>query len=384
MIRIDNKKNCTGCSACSQICPKNCIAMEMDDEGFLYPKVDMGKCIKCNRCEMICPVLNHPDYTDHVLGAYAGYSQNIEERMTSSSGGLFSLVANKILDEKGIVYGATLDDDHICSHMAIKKHDELYMLRGSKYVQSIIGNSYREIEDYLKKGKRVLFSGTACQCAGLKAFLGKDYENLLIIDVLCHGVPSPKVFKRYLQNMELLYGARVKKIYFRSKTYSWKDYSVKVIFDNNSKYEKRSKDDEFMHLFLSDICLRPSCHECQFKKLERPSDITLGDAWGIQRTMPELDDDMGTSVIIIHTQRGMRVFENIKEKLIFREMDVDTLVSPNADSRKSVLSHPNRRKFFKRLNKSMNWKDVYKVKDMTIFDRVKYKIYRVLCQKKNT
>lgn len=295
--------------------------------------------------------------------------------------GLFSLAANEILNEKGIVFGATLDDNHVCRHVAVKKHEDLYKLRGSKYVQSIIGNSYREIEDYLKKGKRVLFSGTACQCAGLKAFLGKDYEKLLIIDVLCHGVPSPKVFKKYLQNMEVLHDASVTKINFRSKTYSWKDYAVKLIFDNSSEYEIKSRDDEFMQLFLSDICLRPSCHECQFKKLERPSDITLGDAWGIQRTMPEVDDDRGTSVIIIHTQRGMKVFDSIKEKLFFKEMDVDTLVSPYADSRKSVTPHPNRKKFFKRLNKSMGWKELYKAKNMTIFDRVRYKIYRTLNSK---
>lgn len=343
MIRINDKKKCMGCSACSQICPKDCIAMEMDAEGFVYPKVDIEKCIECNQCEKICPVSNHPDYTDDVLAAYAGYSWNIEERMQSSSGGLFSLAANEILNEKGIVFGATLDDNHVCRHVAVKKHEDLYKLRGSKYVQSIIGNSYREIEDYLKKGKRVLFSGTACQCAGLKAFLGKDYEKLLIIDVLCHGVPSPKVFKKYLQNMEVLHDASVTKINFRSKTYSWKDYAVKLIFDNSSEYEIKSRDDEFMQLFLSDICLRPSCHECQFKKLERPSDITLGDAWGIQRTMPEVDDDRGTSVIIIHTQRGMKVFDSIKEKLFFKEMDVDTLVSPYADSRKSVTPHPNRK-----------------------------------------
>ena len=381
MIRINDKKKCMGCSACSQICPKDCIAMEMDAEGFVYPKVDIEKCIECNQCEKICPVSNHPDYTDDVLAAYAGYSWNIEERMQSSSGGLFSLAANEILNEKGIVFGATLDDNHVCRHVAVKKHEDLYKLRGSKYVQSIIGNSYREIEDYLKKGKRVLFSGTACQCAGLKAFLGKDYEKLLIIDVLCHGVPSPKVFKKYLQNMEVLHDASVTKINFRSKTYSWKDYAVKLIFDNSSEYEIKSRDDEFMQLFLSDICLRPSCHECQFKKLERPSDITLGDAWGIQRTMPEVDDDRGTSVIIIHTQRGMKVFDSIKEKLFFKEMDVDTLVSPYADSRKSVTPHPNRKKFFKRLNKSMGWKELYKAKNMTIFDRVRYKIYTTLNSK---
>lgn len=203
----------------------------------------------------------------------------------------------------------------------------------------------------------------------------------MIIDVLCHGVPSPKVFKKYLQNMEVLHDASVTKINFRSKTYSWKDYAVKLIFDNSSEYEIKSRDDEFMQLFLSDICLRPSCHECQFKKLERPSDITLGDAWGIQRTMPEVDDDRGTSVIIIHTQRGMKVFDSIKEKLFFKEMDVDTLVSPYADSRKSVTPHPNRKKFFKRLNKSMGWKELYKAKNMTIFDRVRYKIYRTLNSK---
>lgn len=382
MIQIVDKRKCMGCSACAQICPQKCIMMEEDNEGFLYPKVDRSKCVKCNLCNSICPVSNHPDYSDTVLSAYAGYSKDEEIRLQSSSGGMFSMFASTILKENGVVFGATLDDNLICRHTAIENIRDLYRLQGSKYVQSIIGNSYLKIRDYLRDGRKVLFTGTACQCAGLKAFLKEEYDNLLIIDILCHGVPSPKVFEKYLQGMELERQEKVQDIYFRSKTYGWKNYAVKLVFGDNSKYEREGKDDEYIKLFLSEICLRPSCYECQFKKLERPSDITLGDAWGIQRTMPELDDNQGTSAIIIHTKKGMKNFEDIKKNLVFKEMDVNTLVSPQADSRKSVKPHPNRKKFFKRLNESASWHDLYTVKDMTLCDRIRYKLCRIFYNKR--
>lgn len=377
MIQVVNKEKCSGCSACAQICPKQCITMVSDDEGFLYPKVQLDKCSRCNLCESICPVSNHPKYSDAVVASFAGYARDENIRLYSSSGGIFSIFAKAILDMQGVVFGATLDDEHVCHHIFIECVSDLYKLQGSKYVQSSIEDCYLKVKDYLQKGRKVLFSGTACQCAGLKAFLRKEYENLFLIDILCHGVPSPKVWERYLHSMEKKYGASISKINFRTKKFGWKDWAIKLIFNDNREYEKKKSEDSFINLFLSNISLRPSCYNCEFKKLERPSDVTLGDAWGIERTMPCLDDDKGTSAIIVHTEKGMKIFKYIQKSLIFNEIDIDMLLPPYADSRKSVMPHPNRKKFFRRLNQGASWEDLYKVNKLTLYDRVVNKMRRV-------
>lgn len=378
MVQIFDKTMCSGCSACAQMCPQKCILMEEDDEGFLYPKVLINECVHCNMCDSICPITNHISYKDEVIAAYAGLVNDDNIRLSSSSGGIFSVLAKAVLEMDGVVFGAALNDSHDCCHILIEHEKDLYKLQGSKYVQSTIEDCYIRAKDYLEKGRWVLFSGTACQCAGLKALLKKDYRNLILIDVLCHGVPSPKVWKKYLSNIEIEKGKNISKIFFRSKKNGWKDWAIKLIFHDDDEYEKINREDPYIDLFLSDICLRPSCHNCHFKKLERPSDISLGDAWGIQRTMPCLDDDKGTSVVLIHTQKGVEIFEHIKNHLVYREMAVDVLLPPNADSRKSVEPHPNRKKLFKRLKQGADWKSIYEAKRLTLYDRILIKMHKLI------
>lgn len=293
MIQINDKKDCCGCGACMLSCPSECISLKEDKEGFLYPHVNAELCINCGACERSCPVLNC-ELSEGVLpDAYVAYADDDVLRENSSSGGMFSLFAENILNSGGVVFGAAFDSDFTVHHIVVESVDELSKLRGSKYLQSRTENAFKEAEDYLKSGRKVLYTGTACQIAGLKRYLKRDYTNLYTVDVLCHGVPSPKVWKKYLEEQEKTHGAAVRRTFFRNKKYGWKTYAVSLDFSNETVYERIFKEDSFMKLFLGNICLRPSCHDCKFKGLSRPSDITIGDCWGIEKIMSDMDDDKG-------------------------------------------------------------------------------------------
>ncbi len=346
MIRIDDKSECCGCSSCAQICPKNCIEMQEDKEGFLYPYVDTSKCVHCRACENACPIINVKKVGDNVCGTYIGYNNDLSERLASSSGGIFALLAKHVLAQAGVVYGVAFDDEFMPQHIRISQAEDLYRLQGSKYVQSRMGDVYQQVRKDLQAEKIVLFSGVACQIAGLKIFLKKEYDTLFTIDVLCHGVPSPFVWKKYLDWQCNTFRSKPKTINFRKKNTGWKNFSLEIQFQNNSVYHKPFREDIYMQLFLKEICLRPSCHACHFKKLERNSDITLGDSWGVAKYMPELDDDNGTSVILVHTQTGRKMIDQILPNMKYYESEIDKALPPSADSRKSVIPHPKREKFF--------------------------------------
>ncbi len=322
MIENKDKKLCCGCNACVQKCPQKCIEMKEDGEGFIYPHVNKNECANCNICNKVCPINNSIFQVSH-REAYAAYSIDDELRNKSSSGGIFSLCAENVLNNQGVVFGAAFDEKFTVHHISIKSVNDLNLLQGSKYLQSRIENTYKEAEDILKKGIAVLYSGTACQIAGLKRYLKKDYDNLFTIDVLCHGVPSPKVWKKYIEEQEKSYKSNIKSIFFRSKKFGWKTYAVELKFNNSTAYENIFSKDAFMKIFLKNICLRPSCYDCKFKTLNRPSDLTIGDCWGIDNYMPEMDDDKGTSVLLIHSDKGKELFDRIKSKIIFKEGEID-------------------------------------------------------------
>lgn len=324
--------------------------MQEDIEGFLYPVVNQQECVNCGLCEKVCPVLN-VKMIEQELTAYAAYANDDDIRMKSSSGGLFTLFARQILSDNGIVFGAAFDRDFMVHHIAIESEEELYKLQGSKYLQSRIENTYQEAERHLKSGRRVLFTGTACQIAGLKKFLGSEYELLYTVDVLCHGVPSPKVWKKYLDYQEKCHGGAVTRTFFRQKSFGWKTYALKLQFSNSSTYEQIFSKDLFMQMFLANICLRPSCYACKFKTLSRPSDITIGDSWGIENYMPDMDDDKGTSVVLVHSKKGQELFDLCQSGMVFKEAEVDKILPSTADSRKSVAMHPCRTYFFKKLDR---------------------------------
>lgn len=347
---LKDKKQCCGCNACAQICPTKSIVLQEDAEGFAYPQIDSTKCVECQLCEKVCPII--VPQVSRSIGAtenkaYAIRALNTELRLKSSSGGIFTLLAEKVIDDGGVVFGAAFDQDLLVHHTAVETIEELEKLRGSKYLQSKIKDTFSQAKSYLENDRTVLFSGTACQIAGLKNYLRKDYSNLYTIDILCHGVPSPLVWKKYIEWKEKQYQSNVTQVAFRNKNQGWKRFSVLLEFSDNSAYEKVFTQDLFMSLFLDNICLRPSCHDCRYKSMDRPSDITLGDCWGIEKTHPEIDDDKGTSIAVVHTERGEYLFSRIEDLTDSYQASLDFLLPPNADSRKSVGMHKNRGLLFK-------------------------------------
>ena len=377
-IEILNKKDCCGCSACAQACVKKCITMRTDYEGFTYPEVDLSTCVQCGLCKKACPIINADSNSNEMLHypAYAAFADAENVRLRSSSGGIFTLLAENVLHKGGMVFGAAFDDEFMVSHIGIEHIEEITRLQGSKYLQSRIGNTYYEAKVALDAGRQVLYSGTACQIAGLKGYLKKEYPNLLTLDVLCHGVPSPKVWNSYLRSQEVLHNGHVRRTFFRHKKYGWKTFALLLEFSNNKAYERIFAEDPFMQMFLSNICLRPSCYACKFKSLSRPSDITIGDCWGIDNIYPDMDDDKGTSIVFAHSEKGMDLLKKIWGEMTYKEGNIEELLPNTADSRKSVSPHPNRNTFFAALDAGENCDELLKfVKPkVSILGKVKRKI----------
>lgn len=341
---IKDKKDCMGCYACTSICPKNCISMMDDEEGFWYPEVDYNKCIKCNKCVNVCPII-HKTNVENKPVAYACINKDDSIRMESSSGGVFTLIAEHVISEGGIVIGAEFNIDFNVEHNFVEIKEDLDRLRGSKYVQSRIGNTYVQIRDFLKQGKKVLFTGTPCQIEGLKSYLGQPYEILSCVDIVCHGVPSPDIWEKYVDFREKIAGSTTKRIAFRRKDEGWKQYSVSFSFINNTEYRQSFSKDLYMRAFLKDVCLRPSCYDCKFKGLNRQSDITLADFWGIQNMLPEMDDNKGTSLILINNKNGQALFDEIKDRMEYQEVDFHEAVKYNSAAIKSSSYNPKREGF---------------------------------------
>jgi len=350
MINIIKKQNCCGCYACYNICPQKCISMQSDNEGFWYPVVDIEECNDCGLCEKVCPVLNKKIVENHPV-AYACINKDNKIRELSSSGGMFTIIAEKVIANNGVVFGAGFDDEFNVVHSWTDNLDGLSNFRGSKYVQSCIGNTYKQAKSFLKQGKQVLFSGTPCQIAGLRSYFGKDYDGLICLDIVCHGVPSPKIWQIYKNYLEKVYQAKAQRITFRCKNCGWKLYSVSLSFDNDTEYSQKFTENIFMQGFLKNLYLRPSCYDCSFKTLNRQSDITLADFWGIQNVLPKFDDDKGTSLVFVNSTNGKSMFDQIKEKILYKEVDINQAVAYNSAATKSVEQNPKREKFFKELDK---------------------------------
>ena len=353
-----NKKECCGCTACFHICPINCIVMKEDEEGFLYPNIDKAKCIHCNKCKEVCPNRNIENRNTRTQ-TFVGYYKDDEVRKQSSSGGIFSAIAEWILQQKGVVFGAAFDENFEVHHIAVETKEELIKLRGSKYVQSRLENTFLEAKEYLEKKRKVLFTGTACQIAGLKNYLSAEYENLYTVDVLCHGAPSPKIWRMYLDDKKEQYQASINKVEFRNKDDGWKNYFINIAFSNMERFYTHYYKDKFTRMFLDNLDLRPSCYSCVFKEIPRISDVTIGDSWGVENYMPDMDDDKGTSVILVHSSNGEKIFQEIRKNLIVNEVGLDVAVSPTADSRKSVTMHPNRNKYLEGVKRGENFDVLY-------------------------
>ena len=361
MINILDKKDCCGCSACAQICPKQCIKMSADNEGFSYPAVDGTICIKCGLCEKVCPVINLGT-SKLPLATYAAKNTNEDIRLNSSSGGIFTLLAEQIIADGGVVFGVKFDLDWNVVHDFTETIDGLEAFRGSKYVQSSIGDNFKIAKQFLSNGRKVLFSGTPCQIAGLKKYLQKEYDNLLTIEVVCHGVPSPKIWKEYLnfkytKHIKCFYKdstssmetPQISGISFRDKSNGWKKYGVKFSFTDKHEITPFNED-LYMKGFLQNLYLRPSCYQCAARQGKSGADISIADYWGIQSIHPEFDDDKGAGLILINSNKGVRYYENIKSSTITIASKYHEAIKYNPCINHSVRVPKERAIFFQQYN----------------------------------
>lgn len=357
--QLHKGKECCGCSACKQICHNDAISMQMDSEGFCYPILEKRKCIQCNLCEKVCPCRKQNE-EKIPLKTFAAINKNESIRIQSSSGGVFTLLAEKIIDKGGCVFAARFDSNWEVKHDVTFKKDDLCYFRGSKYVQSSIGNCYKLAQTFLEEGIYVLFVGTPCQIAGLNSFLSKKYDNLFLIDFICHGVPSPLVWSSYLHSVakqfykkDIFY--RISHLFrpkfpfshieFRNKKLGWKNFGISL------KWEKGQKEiweyhfnNSYMSCFLNNLDLRPSCHYCRLKSGKSQSDITIADFWNVDKVIDNFDDDKGTSLVLINTTKGYNLFKELDCKS--QEVDFHSAIQYNMAWQTSYEAHDDREKFF--------------------------------------
>lgn len=352
MIEIKHKKDCCGCNGCTQVCPTGCITNEPDNEGFLYPVVNSDKCINCGLCELVCPVINQGQPRSP-LKCYAAKNPNEEIRMKSSSGGVFTLLAEQTILNNGVVFGACFNENWEVVHDYTETIEGVEKFRGSKYVQSKINCSYKKAKEFLEKGREVLFSGTPCQIAGLKHFLRKDYTNLFTVDIICHGVPSPKVWDKYKQDINP-FNMSLNRISFRDKSKGWKTFSFLANGIQNGDFlklaEGRLFEDTYLRVFLRNLCLRPSCHQCPTRSGKGNSDVTIADFWGIKTIDPEYDDDKGVSLILPYTTKGLDAINSLTIDKREKSIIVDPKFNPNLHIDCTIPKY--RKYFFKKLSQN--------------------------------
>lgn len=350
MINITNKHNCCGCEACVQACPKQCIAFDEDSEGFRYPKVDKSICIDCGACERTCPMLT-PFENRKPLSLQAAINPDLSIRKQSSSGGIFTMLAERVIQEGGVVFGVRFDEDWQAVFDYTESIDGLAAFRGSKYIQARVGDVFTRVKNFLKDGRKVLFSGTSCQVSALRHFLHRDFENLLLVDIICHGVPSPMVWRLYLEEVTQNAVKAISDVQFRNKKQGWKRFNFDLTYDNQGQQYNISswhQQNHFMRIFLQDAILRPSCYACKAKAGSSGSDLTIADFWGIDKVNPSMDDDQGTSLVLVYSSKGVQYMNALG--LDTWEATYDDVVKFNPSIEVSKPEHPKRFEFFARLD----------------------------------
>lgn len=304
MPRLANQEICCGCSACAAKCNKEAIIMQPDNGGFLIPKIDPDKCVECGACETACPALSVKNEKTELINAYLFQHYDEEIRRQSTSGGAFTALAQTVISKGGIVFGAIMTEDNIVKHDYVSTVEDLFKFRNSKYVQSIIGDSFKKVKEFLKDGSLVCFSGTPCQISGLLLYLGKKYDNLITVDVVCHAIPSPLIFKKYVELSKKRH-PDAQKLVFRDKKRGY-SYSTMAWYDKNGKevYRASYELDEWYRLFLHDKCDRSSCYDCKYQNQHRLSDITIWDCYNAHELCPSIDDNKGTTNVIAWSAKG--------------------------------------------------------------------------------
>lgn len=366
-----NKEQCFGCEACSQICPKQAIEIREDEEGFRYPVVDSKKCVNCNLCKKVCPYDNMPErFADDKL-AFGGYHKDKKIRGESTSGGAFSAILESWCDENYVIFGAAAKG-LLVYHDYVTDIKEADKFRKSKYSQSKIGNAYSDVENFLKQGKKVLFSGTPCQNAALKKYLdcrNVNTEKLLLIEVVCEGVPTPLYIRKYDEYMTKKYGYGIEKLDYRYKKMTpakkplWGKWDFQVMYTQLTNGRKMTKDrwvNPFWSIWLNHIMSRPSCYKCHFTTRERVSDITLGDLWGVHLYCPELyGKNMGSSLVIVNTDKGKSVLQDAQKMMYGHSLDFETALKYQGPMRKTIEYNPKREEFMEDV-KVMDYKNLCK------------------------
>ncbi len=352
-IDFIKKNQCCGCSACVQKCPKNAISLKEDEEGFFYPIVNKEKCINCGLCKKVCPFINYEvEQKENYPKAYAVKNKINKDILNSSSGGVFIAIAKYIIKENGVVFGAAYDENNNVNHISVEREEDLFKLQGSKYVQSNILNTFKDAKESLDKGKKVLFSGTPCQIRGLKNFLLKDYDNLITCDLVCHGVPSQKLFKTYLKSLEEKYQKKIKKYDFRNKDKKGWGLTAKVTFEDGKSKYINSDFDSYYSNFLDCNTYRESCYNCKFTTTNRNTDITLADYWGILSIHNDFYDEKGVSLILVNSKSGLDLLNNIADNIELIETDLNYAITKNKNLIQPSVRPEKRNNIYKNIDNS--------------------------------
>ena len=347
-IHLAASINCTACAACVSACPKQCITMQEDKEGFLQPKIDDKQCISCHKCEKVCPILNTPVISnDFETKAFAVINRDDEVRAHSSSGGVFFPLATWVIDQGGVVFGARWNDKWEVEHAYAEDIEGVKSFMRSKYVQSTIGDTLRQAKAFLDEGRWVLYSGTPCQIGGLKTYLGKEYDKLVTVDLICHGVPSPGVWRSYLK--DYVGNDKILDINFRDKSKGWLGFQFFTTTTTTTTTTRRDNQtaNPYFRGFLYNVYLRNSCYDCRFRHYHRNTDFTLADYWGVDEVCPEMHDNKGTSIVFVHSQKGMTMLNQLSSNLKILEQTKSKAILQNQGIEKNEQRPPTRDTYFK-------------------------------------
>lgn len=391
-IELLKKEHCTGCKLCGDICPVKAIDFYFENDGFWYPKINHEKCFGCSLCYKKCPSINDINTPNQsVLKCYGAKTKNEKVRFDSTSGGFFTELASKWIDDGGIVVGAAYKESHQVFHTKASNKADIVKLRQSKYVQSDTNGIYKKTKKFLDSDKKVLFCGTPCQVEALLLFMGKNNNNLVTLDFVCCGICSPGIYNLYLKGLEQKYKSKVNKVWFKNKEEGWGRIGTRIEFSNGKHYFRVGSRDLFMTSFVTDaLSMRLSCEECKYRKLPHNSDIMLGDFWGIDKVNPAFDDNMGVSAVLINSKKGLDSFDSVKDKLDYFETTHEDISKGNFTIYKPKHVNPQRNEFIKLMNskgfekamsKYSSYSGISKIKIDLVYSLGKIKRILVRCIK---
>ncbi len=354
MKEVIEHDKCTGCGACYSICSHKAITMQFDGEGFEYPVINQDLCVDCGLCHVTCPVIHYDygkrkDYSDAQIG-YAARNKNYNQRLISSSGSIFPVLAEYVIEKEGVVVGVAYDDGYNAKHLIIEKKEDLPLLQGSKYLQCSADNTtFKHIRKELVAGRLVLYSAMACQIEGLKSFLRRDYENLYTVDLICMGIPSPMVWQIYLETF--FKGESIKHVNFKEKSIGWDSFCFHVETDRRS-FKERGMRNLYLQSMFRSWNMRKSCFNCPFKKAERISDFTLADCWGAKTLVPEINDNKGLSSVVVHSKKGQDLWDKVKDRMDTVIIPIDEIAKGNSNLISNKPQSGDRTKFYYQLQKN--------------------------------